>query len=138
MERGSKCLFNGTVAAYVWCDKKPIHFLSTSHVSEPATDVRKYNATEHRRLPVACPAVVKRYNEFMGGVDRNDQMTRLNKSRKHYKWPHRLMVKFVMWAAFNAFVIMGIKQPGRRKVTFHSFINDLCHELVGELNCTRT
>ena len=39
---------------------------------------------------------------YMGAVDKNDQIARLNKTRRHYRWPHRLFMKFLIWAACNA------------------------------------
>ena len=58
------------------------------------------------------------------------------KCRKHYKWPRRLMIKFFLWAAYNAYVLMDyVKphcQPGHRTFTFHSFLKKLFEELAGE------
>ena len=99
----SELLFNGHVAAFVWKDKKPIYFVTSAYVDSPHTHVTRYDATEHRKVPVPCPKSVKCYNQYMGGTDKNDQMTRLQKSRRHYKWPRRLMMKFFMWAAYNAY-----------------------------------
>src|SRR6218665_1477459 len=39
-----------------------------------------------KRTPVTCPALVKAYNMYMGGTDKNDQMTKLQRCRRHYKW----------------------------------------------------
>jgi len=51
------------------------------------------------------PKIAQAYNSFMGGMDRNDQVTKLCKIRRHYKWPRRLLVKFFMWAVYNAYII---------------------------------
>lgn len=136
MDRGSNSmLYNGKTAALVWCDKKPIYFLSTKYVRDADVSVLRYDKKEHKRMPVPCPAIVKSYNSFMGGTDKNDQMTKLQKSRRHYKWPRRLMVKFFVWSAYNAYIIQDHykphKLPGKRLHTFHMFIDKLCHELVG-------
>ena len=78
----------------------------------------------------------------MGGTDKNDQMTRLQKCRRHYKWPRRLVMKFFMWAAYNAYVIVNyIKshtQPGKRTVTFHAFLEQLFEELVANYHRDRS
>ena len=137
MDRGShSVLFNGKTAAFVWCDKKPIYFLATKYVTAETETVLRYDAKEHKRMPVSCPAVVKAYNTFMGGTDKNDQMTKLQKCRRHYKWPRRLMVKFFVWCAYNAYIIQGQsykphKVPGKRLHTFRMFVDELCHDLVG-------
>ena len=60
---------------------------------------------------------------FMGGTDKNDQMAKLQKSRRHYNWPRRLVMKFMMWDAYNAYVLMGCIKPhtprSGRTFTFH-------------------
>ena len=101
------------------------------------TSVPRYSANENRRVPVACPKAVKSYNTFMGGTDKNGQMTCLQRCRRHYKWPRRLMMKIFMWSACNAYVLMGFhrphNQPNQRLYTFHNFIEQLCLELVGDV-----
>jgi len=136
MDRGtSEMLFNGKVATVVWCDKKPIYFVATKYVSDDLQSVLRYNPQEHKRVPVPCPSVVKAYNEFMGGTDKNDQLTKLHRCRRHYKWPRRLVVKFFVWSLYNAYVLQNHyhphRQPGKRDVTFHAFVSDVCHALVG-------
>ena len=80
MERGdSQILFSGNVAVIVWIDEKPIYFATSSHVTSPAESVLRYNSNEHKRTAISCPKPVKSYNTFMGGTDKNDQMTRLQK-----------------------------------------------------------
>ena len=102
MDRGSSDMrFNGKCAAFVWCDKRPIYFVTSTHVDAPQQTVMRYDAREHRRIPVTCPKAVKSYNQFMGGTDKNDQLTRLQRCRRHYRWPRRLTMKFMMWAIFN-------------------------------------
>lgn len=136
MTRGtSEILFDGKVAAAVWCDKKPIYFVTTKYVSSSLVTVLRYDTKEHQRVPVQCPTMVKAYNQHMGGTDKNDQLTKLQRCRRHYKWPRRLMVKFFVWSAYNAFIVMNHFNPhhqsGHRRKTFHMFVNDLCHDLVG-------
>jgi len=135
MDRGSsKILYNGSVGAIAWGDKRPIYFVSSTKVSAPNETVLRYNATEHRRVEVNCPKAVKCYNQFMGGTDRNDQLTRLQRVRRHYSWPRRLTIKFFMWAVYNSYVIQRIfcpHTPGKRITTFHMYIEKLCNQLVG-------
>ena len=96
MRKGeSEMLFNCKVAAFVWMDKKPIYFVTSIYVDDPITSVSRYDATQHKKIPIQCPMAVKYYNQFMGGTDKNDQMTRLQKCRRHYKWPRRLVMKFL-------------------------------------------
>jgi len=122
---------------------KDLSTLSCLKYVNTANDtVLRYSATEHKRVPVSCPAIAKPYNAYMGGTDRNDQLTKLHRSRWHYKWPRRLIIKFFMWAAYNAYILQNYKiphkQPGKRLVTFHMFLDQLCHELIGAFRCCST
>ena len=133
-------LFNGEVAAIVWCDKRPVFFVSSVYVDAPVTTVQRYDATQQKRVPINCPEAVKSYNIHMGGTNLNDQMTRLHKCRRHYKWPRRLIMKFFMWAAYNNYVQMNYqkphKAPNKKIYTFHFFLEKLCLELVGDVRNT--
>ena len=42
---------------------------------------------------------------YMEAMDKNDQIACLNKMRHHYRWP-RLFMKFLVWAAYNAYIII--------------------------------
>ena len=72
-------LFNGKAAAIVWMDKRSIYFVTSVFVNQPSTTVSRYDSAEHRKVSVSCPAAVKKCNQFMGGTDKNDQMTGLYK-----------------------------------------------------------
>ena len=99
-------LFNGSVAALVWMDKRTIYFVTSIYVSSPPVYVMRCGPGEHRRVAIPAPKAVKAYNDYMGGTDRNDQMTKLQTYRRHYKWPSRLTMKFFLWAAYDAYVQM--------------------------------
>ena len=138
MQKGEfELLYNGTVAAIVWQDKHPIYFITSVYINSPVETVQRYDAREKRRVPIHCPKAVKAYNTFMGGTDKDNQMTKLQKSRRQYKWPRRLVMKFMMWAAYNAYVLMGFKKShvpaSGRTYTFHFFLEDLSKELVGDV-----
>ena len=72
----------------------------------------------------------------MGALDKNDQIARLNKTRGHYHLPRRLFMKFLVWAAYNAYIIMDSYRPrsraGHHFRTFHMFVDELCLQLVGD------
>ena len=97
------------------------------------TDRRNKDGTV---IEVNIPAIVTDYNKYMGGCDKNDQMTRLEKIRRHYRWPRRLMVKFLVWACCNSYIIMPYYSPPvqaqKRTRTFKVFLNDVCFEMIGE------
>lgn len=72
----------------------------------------------------------------MGGVDINDRMAALAKSRKTKKWYCRLFRKGLMWCLFNGYIIEGYyvshNPHGKRKRRFRQFILDVAHQLVGD------
>jgi len=123
------------VSCTVWCDRSPIYFISTFH---NPTDVSSVNRKERSGtvVPVSCPVVVKEYTAAMGGCDLNDQMTKLYRSRRHYRWPRRLLMKCMLWCAYNAYIVEGhVRQhspAGHRSRTFYDFLDELCLTLVGE------
>ena len=85
----------GKTFPYVWQDRKPIMFFSKYHDpnDDNVTNRRNKDGTQVQ-LPI--PKAAKDYNQYMGRTDLNDQMTRLQKSRKHYRWPKRLIVEGLM------------------------------------------
>ena len=73
---------------------------------------------------------------YMGAVDKNG----LNKTRRHYRWPRRLFMKFLVWSnAYNTYIIMDSyrshSRVGHRFRTFHMFVDEPCLQLVGDY-CT--
>ncbi len=122
------------IVAVTWMDNKPIHLLSTIHPADHMEElVRHDNKGVTHQVP-AHPAVVD-YNGLIGGVDLNDRMTSLAKSRKTYHWYHRLFRKSIMWAAYNAYIIedhfVPHVQPNKRKRDFRGFLVELMHGLIG-------
>lgn len=91
-------LYNcSNIADIVRQDKRPIYFVRTMQVTAPVEEVQRYETHNGKQLSVKCPNV---YNIYMGDTDKNDQMTRRQKCRCHYKWPTCLM-KIFIWAAYN-------------------------------------
>ena len=65
----------------------------------------------------------------MGAVDKNNQIARLNKTRRHYRWPRRLFMKFLVSFHHHGFLQT---RAGHRFRTFHMFVDELCLQLVGD------
>lgn len=76
----------GTIARYAegmmvakWKDKRVVHYLSTEHENEMVTAINK------RKVEVLKPLPIVKYNGFMKGVDRLDQMQATTLwNEKHY------------------------------------------------------
>ena len=120
------------ISVCVWQDRKPIMFLSNYHDPTDAQVTNRRNK-DGTQIQLPIPKAAKDYNQYMGGTDLNDQMTRLQKSRKHYRWPKRLIVKGLMWSIYNAYVIFRhTKQDTITKMPpFIDFLEGICTSLVG-------
>ena len=108
-----QCHKTGIVATR-WADKKPIYFISNglrAEASEPVTVVRHNKVGQELVVP-ATPVV--KYNKCMGGVDMNDKMAKIDKSRESYKWYTRIDRKFVHWPLFNAHVLYKTESLRKR------------------------
>ena len=130
-----KYLSQNNFQAMVWQDRKPIYALSTYHDprDERQTDRRNKDGTQ---IQVNIPAIVIDYNSNMGGCDKNDQTIRLEKIRRHYRWPRRLIVKFFVWRCYNAYIILSYYSPHvqakKGTGTYKVFLNELCIGIIGE------
>jgi hypothetical protein len=136
MKKGDyEVMYTDGIAAVMWLDRKPIYFLTTAYDPEKIVHVNRLDTSIGRKVPVQCPEPVQKYNEFMGGTDRNDQVTKIQKIRRHFKWPRRLVVKCFMWACYNSYVVEGFFKPhypvGKRPRLFQDFVEDLVDELIG-------
>lgn len=119
-----------SLTCMVWQDRKPIHFISNYHSPDDVTTVNRRNK-DGSLSEIQMPLLIRDYNSFMGGCDKNDQMTRLYKTRKHYRWPRRLFIKFFMWATYNAYILSNAYSQTNNKY-FISFIEEICLSLIGE------
>jgi len=124
----------GNLSAVTWMDRRPIYFMSTCHDPSETTVVKRHEKSGES-IEVTCPIAVACYNRNMGGCDRNDQMAKLHRSRRHYRWPRRLVMKCLLWSAYNAYIIKcclkNPVQPGRRARTFLGFCDNLILQLIG-------
>ena len=114
-------------------DQRPIHFIKNYHDPQQTGTVQRImkNGTS---LKVQAPSACTDYNQYMGGCDNNNQVTRLNKTCRLHRWPRSLMVKFFLWACYNAYITMDhfnpLKRAGKRYRTFTAFMSDICLQLV--------
>ena len=126
-----QCQKTGILATR-WCDKRDIYFLSNHVIAEVDNLVIKRHNKVGNSINVPCTPTVVEYNRYMGAVDFNDKMCRLDKTRRTYKWYVRIDRKCVAWALFNAFVIEEKFRAHGRKRDFRQFTVEVIHQLVGD------
>ncbi len=126
----------------VWKDRKPISFLSFFHSSNDGDKVERNTRTAaggHQTIEVNFPVLVNDYNKFMGGVDKNDQLSKVRKEQKQLKWYFRPVIKSIQLAAYNAYVIEergNVRQhrSARGKVIRHVLdFKELVRDMIGNV-----
>ena len=74
MKRGDVACFTSNGIFYVkWMDKKAAYMVSNYLSAFPTTEIKRRKKGSCQKESFKCPAVVKQYNEYMGGVDIMDQ-----------------------------------------------------------------
>ena len=123
------------VSASAWMDCKTVMVMSTNCQPSSCGTVRR-RQKDGSSIEVPCPESIIRYNQFMGGVDRGDQLHGYyhcrSKSRKFYKY-----IFFFLFdvAITNAYILMKAAGSCPFK-DFKSFRLQLSKDLIGEY-CSR-
>lgn len=93
-------LTSGAVAVR-WFDNRTVDLLSTYVGAEPTVDVQRYDKKQKRIIKVPCPAIVKEYNKFMGGIDLHDMLTAL------YRFPlkGKRWYMYIFYYTFHMMVV---------------------------------
>lgn len=112
--RGSYCqqvLSTGQIATVKWFDNKPVHLASSAHGAEPTDECRRWDRNQKRYINVQRPAVVKEYNENMGGVDYLDRMISYYRiCARTRKWTVRLIFHLFDFAIAAAWIEYKLDQ----------------------------
>ena len=108
---------DGKLLVTLWQDTRTVSFLSTNcqpHSELPVSRRQKNGS----RVYVQCPEVVRLYNKFMAGVDRNDQL------RGYYsvRMKSTKCYKYIFWFLFdvaivNAFILYNQVPVAGKKMT---------------------
>lgn len=125
------------ILATIWRDKRDVFMLS-SNTDHAMDTVERWDRHSRTRKLVPCPAVVKLYNQSMGGVDKADQMrgyySTLKKCRKYWRY----LLHFIFDSAINnSFILFdqAAAKPSRRYALL-DFRLDLSEQLIGGF-CSR-
>ena len=115
-------------------DRKIVTFLSTEHNS---TLVNTGKVDRETKEVILKPDVMHSYNQFMGGVDLNDQLAKYSAfNHRSCKWWKKVFFRLLNLAMVNAYVLyrewqksMGKDIKNLRQVKFHhNIIKGLINE----------
>ena len=137
LERGEsitlQCINQTNMITTVWEDTKLVSATSTNAQPLPHNEVtRQMKTGEKRKLP--CPQNITIYNQYMGGVDRNDQLWQYYhiklKCRKYYKY----IFWFLMDVGITNCFILAKEYTDLSLKHVKDFHLQLAKELIGDFN----
>uniref|UniRef100_A0A0L8G771 PiggyBac transposable element-derived protein domain-containing protein n=1 Tax=Octopus bimaculoides TaxID=37653 RepID=A0A0L8G771_OCTBM len=80
----STFIYQDNIFCLVWIDHKFIHFISSCHDPSQVQVAPRRNKNGSE-IQISIASLVKQYNMYMGGEDKNDQITKPYKTRRHYR-----------------------------------------------------
>lgn len=124
---------NGPLLACAWFDKRPVYFLSTSHVAVPSGCLSTVKRSDGpNKVDVSCPPLLEDYIKFMRGVDCGD-ITLYNAGRRSKKWWQRILFHMIEVCLLNGYALEGCVKPRSRghKKRDLSFRIEVAEMLIG-------
>ena len=94
------------LASY-WKDNRIVYYLSTFHKPMDDTHTASHKNKDGTENILSSTPTVVLYAQFMGGVDRLDQNTRISKSKKSLRRYRKIEVKLREITLYNAYILEG-------------------------------
>ena len=105
MQRGDcKSIITSSSIVFIWMDTKHVFLTSNYHKDNEVVSISR-RLQNGQRSTIACPTVIKDYNQFSHGVDLlNQRISCYNLDRmSKMNWP-RIFIYFVNASIFNSFI----------------------------------
>ncbi|GFS07212.1 PiggyBac transposable element-derived protein 4-like [Elysia marginata] len=129
MKKGDKTvniLTDGNLNYIRFMDRKEVRVLTTAH---GANSVNTGKTNPVTKEPIVKFEVVHQYNQFMGAVDRSDQLVSYNAfKRRTLKWWKKAFFHLFMLGVLNAFLVH--KATAVKKLSHRIFRRDLATQVV--------
>ncbi|XP_068238428.1 piggyBac transposable element-derived protein 4-like [Palaemon carinicauda] len=103
-----------------WSDKREVYVISTCYESTLFVE-KQQMLPGGRKISFKKPHMIEKYNDFMGGVDKEDQLLEpIDPSRKSLAWFKKLGLHFIMLLMLDSFLLH--KNKVNKKSTIKRFI----------------
>lgn len=107
-------------------DSKVVSVLSSEAGITPEIAVKRYSATENKKVEIQFPQAIKLYNKSMGGVDLYDQHCGdLSIKINSKKWTFAFLKRMIETSLSNATVIYNICTTEEKKKSTYDFALDI-------------
>ena len=94
------------LAVVRWLDSSAVQLSSTHVAIQPKSTIKRWDKKQRKHVEVECPAIVKEYNEHMGGVDLFDMLMALYKmDHKSRTWYRRIFFWVLNVATVNGWIL---------------------------------
>ena len=114
----------------MWQDNRPVTLISTDSDPTTTSSVQR-KKRDGTSTSYSCPNSLALYKQYMGGVDRNDQLRGCyhvrQKTRKHYKYIFWFLVDLAITNAY----ILSQSNPDIGVKNIKDFRTSLAKELIG-------
>lgn len=114
-----------------WMDNRPVYFLS-NYLDPSKMETVNRKQKDGNIQQIACPELVKKYNDEMGHVDKMDMLKSLYEvDRKSKKWWHRIFFYFLDLSVVNAFILFKQRTDSNAQLNLKQFRMSVAMGLVG-------
>ncbi|KAK3784705.1 hypothetical protein RRG08_032160 [Elysia crispata] len=119
-------LTNGQLNLIRFMDRKEVRLLTTAHTARKVATGKNNPVTKE---PIVKFHAAHEYNQYMGAVDRSDQMVSYNAfKRRTLKWWKKAFFHLFMLGVLNAYIVQ--KATAAKKLTHRIFRRELAKQLL--------